>query len=100
MAHMIECKFGMHTTGYCQINPINFDDYGIYSLFTRVQKKILIHYSLWIQIIISMLVSKWCILLSSNLVHVLISIVSILVNVGLKLFLHEQKNISYTLNIK
>ena len=65
--YLIEFKFGMHITGHRRTNPIDFGEYRINSYFTGVQKKTLIHYSLWSQILRSMLVSKRCFLLSSNL---------------------------------
>ena len=43
----------MYIIGHCRINCIDFGGCKIYSLFTEVQKRILIHYSSWNQIIIS-----------------------------------------------
>ena len=63
--------------------------------FNGVQKRVLIQYDLRSQILPRVLVSKWCIQLSSNFVHILsvtiLHIVPILVNLGLIVFLQENK---------
>ena len=48
---MIKLKFGMHITGHRRKNPINFGEYRMNNFFTGVQKRILIHYGLWNQIL-------------------------------------------------
>ena len=53
MVHSIEVKFGMYFIGhhptYCVVS--NLVKFRMNSLFTGAQKRILIHYSLWSQII-------------------------------------------------
>ena len=56
MVHSIELKFGMYIIGHRPIYCGDFDEFRINSSFTGVQKRILIHYSIWSQIIRSMLV--------------------------------------------
>ena len=100
--HSIEFKFGMYITGHRRTNPIDFGEHRTNSFFTGVQKRILIHYGLWNQILQSVLVCKRCIRLSSDLVCILQATVGrnllILVNIGCIVFLYRstEKN-SYTL---
>ena len=61
----------MYITGHRQTNPINFSEYWMNSFFTGVRKRILIHDSLWSQILKSVPVSKRCIRMSLNLVCIL-----------------------------
>ena len=68
MAHSIELKAGMYIIGHRPTYNIDSGEFRINSLFTGVQKIILIHYSLWSQIIRSMLVSKRCFRLRLNLI--------------------------------
>ena len=65
MVHSIELKYGMYVIGH---RPRYCVEFGINSFFTGAQKRILIHYSLWSQIVRSMLVSKRCFRLGSNLI--------------------------------
>ena len=58
MVHSIELKFGMYITGHRRTSPVDFGEYWMNSFFTGVQKRILVHYGLWNQIIKSVLVSK------------------------------------------
>ena len=69
--HSTELKFGMHITVHRLIYCVDFGKFRINSVFTEVQKTILIHYGLWSKILESVLVSKRCNRLSSNLVCVL-----------------------------
>ena len=61
-------KFGMYIIGHCPTYCVEFGEFRINSCFTGAQKRILIHYSLWSQIVRSMLVSKRCFRLRSNLI--------------------------------
>ena len=54
MMHSVELKFGMYILGHHQMQPMDFGE----CIFTGVNKRILIHYGLWGQIIKSVLVSK------------------------------------------
>ena len=50
--HLIEFKFDMYNTRQRRINPIDFGECRIHRLFfTRTQKRILIHYDLWSEIL-------------------------------------------------
>ena len=66
--HSIELKFGMYIKGLRPTKCVEFDEFRINSFFIGIQKRILIHYNLWSQIIRSMLVSKRCFRLRSNLI--------------------------------
>ena len=59
MAHSVELKFDMYTIGHCPTYCVDFEEFRINNSFSRNGKNI-IYYSLWSQIIRSMLVSKWC----------------------------------------
>ena len=50
-AHSIEIKFVMYITGHRRTNPTDFGEYRMNSFFTGVQKRILMHYGLWSQIL-------------------------------------------------
>ena len=67
--HPIELKFGMDIIGHRWMNPNDFGEYQMNNFFTEVQNRILIYYDLWSQILKIILVSKRCILLTSNLVY-------------------------------
>ena len=54
----IDLKFGMQIIGHLPTNCVNFGELRNNSLFTGAQKMILIHFSLWSQIIRSKLLSK------------------------------------------
>ena len=56
MVHSNELKFGMYIIGYCTTYCVDFGEFRMNIFFTGVQKRILIHYSIWSQIIRSMLV--------------------------------------------
>ena len=49
--HSIDFKFGMYIRGHRRTNPIDFGENRINSFFTAVQKRILIHYGLWSEIL-------------------------------------------------
>ena len=66
--HSIELKFSIYIIGHRFTYSISFGEFRINNIFTGVQKRILIHYSLWSQIIRSMLVYVQCFLLRSNLI--------------------------------
>ena len=68
MVHSIELKFGMYIISHRPTYFVEFGEFRINSFFTGAQKRILIHYSLWSQIVRNMLVSKWCFRLRSNLI--------------------------------
>ena len=65
----IELKFGMYIIGHLSTYCVEFDEFRVNCFFTGSQKIILIHYSLWSQIVRSMLVSKRCFRLRSNLIY-------------------------------
>ena len=67
MVHSIVVKFGMYIISHRSTNCIEFGELRINIFFTGTQKRILMHYSLWSQIIRNMLMSKRCFWLSSNL---------------------------------
>ena len=71
MVHSIELKLGMCIIGHRLIYCVEFGEFRINSFSTGALKRILKHYSLWSQIIRSMLVSKRCFRLSSNLISLL-----------------------------
>ena len=56
--HLLELKFGMCIINHHQTQPSDFGVCRIYTFFAGVDKRILIHYGLWDQIIRSVLVSK------------------------------------------
>ena len=84
--------------------PVDFDACQMYKFLIGVQRRILMHYGIWSQFLQRVLVSKCCIRLNSNLLCILcitaLYIVSILVDLGLIVFLQEQKQNSYTLQSK
>ena len=47
----IELKFGMYITDPGRANSIDFGEYRMNSFFTGVQKRVLIHYGQWSQIL-------------------------------------------------
>ena len=47
----IELKFGRYITGHRWANSIDFGEYRINSFLTGVQKRTLIHYGQWSQIL-------------------------------------------------
>ena len=53
-----------HRPTYC----VEYGEFSINSFFTGAQKRVLMHYSLWSQIVRSMLVSERCFRLRSNLI--------------------------------
>ena len=83
----------MYFIGHRQTSSIDFDKCKIYSFLHKDKK--MYHYSQWSQNIKSILVSKPCILLSSNLVRILkvivLDIASVLMNLGLKFCLQGHK---------
>ena len=89
MVHSIELKFSMYITYHYKANPIDFGECRTHSFFIGV-KIIPLHYGLWNQILKTVLVSKRCIRLSSNLVCILNvkvqHIVPILINLGIIVF--------------
>ena len=54
-AHSIEFKFGMYIIGHRLTYRVDFGEFRFNSFFTGIQKRILMHYSLWSQIIRSVL---------------------------------------------
>ena len=58
MVHSIELKFGTWVTGHRSTYCIGFFNLKIIVFYRSTKKNILIHYSLWSQIIISILMSK------------------------------------------
>ena len=66
LLHSIELKFGMYIKDRRPTYCVEFGEFRINSFFTGAQKKILMHYSLWSQIVRSMLVSKLCFRISLN----------------------------------
>ena len=56
MVQLIVLKFGMYVIGHRSIHCVEFGEFGINSFFIGGQKIILKHYSLWNQILRSMLV--------------------------------------------
>ena len=70
MVHSIELKFGMYIVGHDPAYCVEFGEFRKNSFFTgaKKKKKILVHYSLWNQIVRSMLVYIQYFQLSSNLI--------------------------------
>ena len=60
MVHSTELKFGMYFIGHRRTYYAEFGEFWINGFFTGAQKRILVLYSLWSQIIRSMAVSKRC----------------------------------------
>ena len=71
MVHSIELKFDMYIIGHRPTYCVEFGEFTINNFFTGAQKRIFMHYSLWSQIIRSMLVSKLCFGLSQTILHTL-----------------------------
>ena len=67
IVHSIELKFGMYFISHRPTYCVEFGELWINNFFTGALKRILIHYSLWSQIVRSMLESKRCFRLRSNL---------------------------------
>ena len=67
MVHSIELKFGMYIIGHNPTYCIDFGECNNNSFIAGVQILTLKHYNLKSQIIKSILVSKWCFRLSSDL---------------------------------
>ena len=58
--HWIELKFGMCVTSHRPTYCVDFDEFRLNNVFTSVPKRILLHYSLWSEIIRSILAYlKW-----------------------------------------
>ena len=51
MVHSIEFKFRMYIIGHDRTKGTDFGEFLMHSSFTGVQKRILIHYGLWSQIL-------------------------------------------------
>ena len=68
MVHSIELELRMYIIGHRPTSCVEYGEFRINSFFTRAQKRILVHFRLWSQIVRSMLVSKQCFRLGSNLV--------------------------------
>ena len=68
MVHSIEFKFGTYIIGHRPTNCAEPGEFRIQNFFTGAQKRILKHYSLWSQIVRSMVVSKPYFRLKSNLI--------------------------------
>ena len=51
MVHSIELKFGMYIIGHRPTSFIDFGEQRINSIFTGAQKRILMRYDLWSQIL-------------------------------------------------
>ena len=102
--HSIVLKFGTYIIGHHWKKAIDFGECRMYSFFTGIQKRILILYGLWNQILQEVLVSKGITWLNSNLVCILcitsLHFVSILANLRLIVFLQKRKKISYILQSK
>ena len=90
MVHLTELKFGMYIIVIVKRTLLILGNIRCIVFFTGVQKIFFAHYGLCSQIIVSVQVSKPCILLDSNLVCVVVLyIVLILVNLGLIVFFTE-----------